>query len=671
MKNLILFLFSLSIISSCSPDSDLLFQIVSEDNQGEGTSEDETTEEEDSETNEEEISYEGKLEVNTTPCDFNLDILSSGDTLLIGCQLDLNGETINIPSNVTLTYDGGEIINGTLDFANGGKIDGNLLNQFIEVKGDITLISDVFQFHPERWDVVQGQTTSDKALKNNTNLEKLFFYTKELGTTTFVIDEFDAYFDVTKVTSTTTNQNFYPSVESINVPSDFHLKMSENTILRVFPTNWAKGGTLLAVREVSNTKISGGVLYGDRDEHLYSNGYNTTEEGQLLLMIHASNNIIIDGVKLTMGSFGGLNINSLRFTFQPDYLPTHDVLIKNCLFDNNRRMSMSITDGYDITVENNTFLNAGQPSDYINGGVVGYAVNVEAVRTRDENGNMILYEKAENIIIRNNVERGSRVGGFTVSIGENVTLEGNDMENKIVYSATSGSKIINNKFTATEISKHTPAILAAGVGETIYNNEISGNEIIGYGVGITIYEGKVKVFNNIIEGCTSGIQLKNVSNMQVYNNTISSSQSSSRGLSLQLTYANNIEIYNNSIDVVANHLYFVELNKGENENNYIVNINNNNFSSTASVVFSNSIGVNYLDNISNGPVLLVNSSNCKLMSNEVHSFNYHGVALTGNNKNITISQNEIEVLPNSNFECIKISSETSTNEVIEIENTCN
>lgn len=615
--------------------------------------------------------------VITTPCNFDLSTVAANATIIFNCVLDLEGKTITLPANVKFEFDGGDVKNGKLIFA-GGTIAGELLNSSIDIEGDVKLKEPTFKFFASRWDdIVEGNTTSEKALKNNTELERLFFFTKELGATTFEIGKFDAYFNVTTVTSTTTNQNFYPSREAINIPSDFHLKMSDDTKLRTFPTDWAKGGLILSCIEISNSKISGGNLIGDRDKHLYSNGFETKEEGSHCLGIYSSDNIIIDGVNIVDGSFGGINIASIGFTFQPHYDPTHNITIKNCTFDNNRRMSMSITDGYDIYVENNTFLNTGLDSEYINGGVVGYAINIEATRTRDDSGDLILYEKAHKIFIRNNKERGSRVGGITVSIGEEVTIEGNDMENKIVYSATSNSKIRNNTFVATEKSKTTPAILAAGKGETVFNNEISGNKISGYGVGIAAYYGNVNIFNNEIIDNSSGIQLKEIEKeTNVYGNLIKSIKSSSRGISVQSTYANNLSIHSHNtatsyIDVKANHLYFVAVNQEAGQENYGINVHDNTFTSSASVVFSKSKGVTYNNNTTNGPVLLVDASKVDLSSNNISSADYHGIALSGVNTAIKTSLNKISFPAGTRFECINIDATTNPSEVTLDRNDCN
>ncbi len=614
----------------------------------------------------------------TIPCGFDLSDVKANSTIIINCLLNLNADTITLPANVNFEFGKGDIINGKLIF-NGGTIAGELLNSTLEIEGDVKLISPIFRFYASRWNIVEGETTFEIALKNNQELERLFLFTKELGATTFEIGKLDAYFNINTVTSTTTNQNFYPSRESVKIPSDFHLKMSDNTTLRVFPTNNLKGGFIFSFIEVSNSKISGGVLNGMRDIQPYPDGYITKEKGTHLLACHSSSNIIVDGVKFVDGSLGAINIASIGFTFQSHYDPTHDITIKNCTFDNNRRMSMSITDGYNIYIENNTFLNTGKDSEYIHGGTVGYAINIEATRTRDDNGNLILYEKAHDIFIRNNKERGSRIGGFTISIGENVTIEGNDMENKIVYSATSGSKIKNNTFVASEKSKTSPAIIAAGEGETVFDNEISGNNISGYGLAIAAYFGEVDIFDNQLENNGSAIQLKEIEKKtNIYGNLITSTAPSSRGVSIQSTYANNVSIYSHNtatsyIDVKANNLYFVAVNQKLGQENYGIDIYDNAFKSSASVVFSKSKGITYNKNKNNGPVLLINASNVNLSSNSISlsSSGYHGIDLGGVNTAIKINLNKISLPTSTRYKCINIDPTTNLNEVTWSGNDCN
>ena len=273
------------------------------------------------EDEEEILEEDAEPEVDPTlPCDFNLNTIEANATILINCIMDLQVQTINVPANVSILYEGGDIINGTLNFSDNAIISGELLNYTLILTGSNPRVKDpTFNFIPERWGIVEGETTSEIAQRNNNILEGTMFSVKELGVTTFKIDKLDAYFEISKVTSTTSNQNWYPSIEAINIPSDFNLFMTDNTIIRTQPNSRRNSGTLMAVRDVSNVTVTGGILYGDRDTHNY---VETGEDGQLLFMVHGANNIILDGIKMTMGSAGGLNINALNFSFQTDYKPS-------------------------------------------------------------------------------------------------------------------------------------------------------------------------------------------------------------------------------------------------------------------------------------------------------------------------------------------------------------
>ncbi|QLG46694.1 right-handed parallel beta-helix repeat-containing protein [Costertonia aggregata] len=611
---------------------------------------------------------DGKLDINTTPCDYTLSSVAAGATMEIECQLDLGGSTIDLPSDVTLLYKGGEIINGTLNFGTGGKIDGNLLNQFLEVEGNIILTSDTFLFYPERWDFVQGRTTSERAQTNNFNLEHLFEKTKLLGATTFSINEFDAYFEISKVTSTTTNQNYYPSREAVNLPSDFTLRMTENTHLRTQP-NGGKEGVLISFRDVSNSSIVGGNLHGERDEHDYS-GIRDGEGGNHLMVIHGANNITVDGVNISDGSKGGLFINSIGFTFQPDYIPANNIVIKNCVFERNRRMSVALTDGNNILFEGNTFIDTALPTQNSDGGVVGFAVNIEAVRTRDDSGNLVLYERVYDVTLRNNIEQGSRVGAFNIYTGENVVIENNQLENKVSWSYASGARIRQNTFTASEKSKDSPAISAGGSGETVFDNQITDNLIIGYGIGISAYHKDLEISKNKIQDARIAIQVKNASNMNISDNEITSNDLSSRGVMVHITAANSITISQNDINVKSDPLYFVRVNQNAGEENNKLIVSDNMFNSDKKFTFSETRGVEFKNNTCNTGIQLLGVNNFELTNNNITTADSDGIRLTNNNSDIDISGNTISVPPNTRYRCINNDSSTSSRVNIESNNIC-
>lgn len=604
----------------------------------------------------------GDLDINTTPCDYTLDGIAAGTTLAIECQLDLDGKTVSLPTGVTLEYKGGEIINGTLNFTAGGKIDGNLLNQNLTVEGNVSLLSETFEFHPSRWDIVQGVTTSQIAQKNNNNLEDLMFYTKSIGATTFTIDKFDAYFEVSKVTSTTTNRNFYPSKEGINVPGDFNLLMSENTILRVFP-NSNSDYALLAVREVSNVTIKGGILIGDRDEHTFPDG-GRHEKGHLL-HLHGASDSKIDGVTMKYANGDGMKIDGVNFTFQANYIPSHNLLVQNCLFDSNRRNNLSITDGFDITIDNNTFLNAGVDTSKSEGVAPKFAIDIEATRKKDENGDYIYYEKSYDITISNNIERGSATGGFTVHIGEDVTIDNNDVETNISWSFASGVKIINNTVKAKSTEENY-AILG-GRSDNLsgsFNNEISGNKIVGFGTGIVLHNRENKVFSNEIENCEIGIYLRSVYDSKIYSNTIYSDDNlkleNSRGISAFRVKINNVEIYDNTITVKNDPIRFMEVNDTDEGKDYTFNVYDNELNSSVLSSISKSSGINFYKNNFNNGTILFNSSNIEFNDNTITAQTTHGFELRDNSNDISFTDNSIDV--SAKKECIKSDNSSSFQE---------
>ncbi|WP_211344254.1 right-handed parallel beta-helix repeat-containing protein [Flavivirga rizhaonensis] len=604
----------------------------------------------------------------TLPCDFTLDNLDPNATVIIDCILDLGGETVNLPANVTIDFEGGDIINGTINFSEGSIIDGHLLNSTLTIGGSSPQLKDpTFNFDPKRWGIVEGETTSEIALRNNKILEEAMEMSKELGVTTFKIDKLDAYFEVSKITSTVVNANFYETVEAVNVPSDFNLVMTDNTHLRTFP-NGRRDYALFALRDVSNVTIIGGNLHGGRDAHDYSSG--GSHEWGHVFQIKASSNIVIDGVKMLNGVGDGMSISALNFSFQPNYRPSHDIIIKNCIFDLNRRSNMSITDGYNILIENNQFLNAGRATSQTEGATVGFAINIEAERRRDSNGNLVFYERAYDITIKNNVERGSRGSGFGISIGEKITIEGNDMEKSISYLYTSDSKIINNKFKSIGGVEGKTAIVAGGIpSESISNNTISGNHIDGYGTGIIMYDQEIEVSNNTIENCINGINFVRIRDCQITGNIINSTHSSSRGIGATLTHANNVIIEGNEISVKKDQLNFVHLNNKAGEENNKVTIQNNKFLSKSKVTLENSKGLDFNNNnLVGGGMQLINTSKIKLNSNTIASEISHGIHLRESNSVIDINSNTISVT--GNFSCTKTDSGSSQINIPD-SNTCN
>lgn len=604
----------------------------------------------------------------STPCEFTLDDVQPNTTIVIDCVMDLDGQTITLPANVTLEYVGGDIVNGILNFSEGSLISGELLNASLILEGtNPQLIDPVFNFDPKRWGIVEGRTTSEIAQKNNDTLESIMFRVKELGGKTFKIDKIDAYFEVGKVTSTTSNTNFYATIEAINIPSDFNLVMTDNSHLRVFPNNAPKY-CLLAVREANNVSITGGNLYGDRDEHDYSTGESTHEWGHVM-ELKAATNTTITNVKMVNGSGDGIKISELKFTYQSNHKPSKNINLKDCTFDSNRRNNISITGGSEIKVENNLILNAGIDTQNSTGTDPKVGIDVEATRASDGNGGYLLYEKAEHIMIKNNIVKGSVIAAITVHIGNNVTIESNTTENSLSYSYTHGTKIINNTITAGSLSGDTGIDAGKNTSvDTIYDNEVSGNTITGFNVGINVKNRDVKVFDNIIIDFKNGIFPKDLKNARIYNNTLTSDRESSRGVFVNLSSLDNVVIENNDITVKSNAIIFSNCNQNIEEANYSVTIKNNAFKSPSYTEVKNSMGLIFDTNNFNHGIKVFDSQSIEFKNNKINTEKHDGISLRNVNKDINIISNSISVAEGR--DCVKIDEETSANEVNTSDHSC-
>lgn len=535
----------------------------------------------------------------TAPCDFTLEDVKPNATVVINCIMDLGGKTITLPENVTISYEGGDIINGTIIFSTGSTLDSELLNESLTISGTSPQLKDTnFNFIPSRWGIVEGKVSDEVALNNRNILSDLFIKTKALGVTTFNIDKMDAYFLVSK------ENNFPPKYRmgDIFIPSDFNLNMTDNTHLRVQPNGFTDF-TLLAVYKESNVTITGGNLHGDRDEHNYSTcGGREWCQDSDLLKLEAAVNVVVDGVNFYNSTADGIMVKAIGFSFNPDYRPSHNIVIKNCIIDKSRRNNISIVNAHDVIVENCQILNAGVDTGKSLGTNPKAGIDIEALRDIDSAGNYIYYEIVKDVIIRNNVEKGSARSAFIVAIGDDTLIENNDTENGISYSLATGVKIRNNRITGVSEKHLNSNAIGGGVAntETTYNNEISGNIIKGYGTGITLYAKQAKVFNNVIENAGKGIFVPDeVRDTQIYGNIITNNSTEfTRGIYAHTAVMKNVQIYSNDINVkVGNTVALSSVNANTTTPNKIeVRVYDNKFNNGTAKISSSTNGVEMKNN---------------------------------------------------------------------------
>ncbi|SFC35669.1 parallel beta-helix repeat (two copies) [Algibacter lectus] len=590
-----------------------------------------------------------------SPCDFTLENLEANSTVVVNCIIDLQGESLDLPENVTLLYEGGDIINGTLVFSEGSSIDGDLLGNTLEVGGTKPALRDTaFAFDPKRWGIVEGVVSDEVAFSNRDILENTMELAKQYGIDTFKIDEMDAYFKTDHITD-------HPAETAINVPSDFHLIMTDNTHLRQQP-NANKRATLLAAYLISNTIIEGGNLHGDRDTHDYSDT-STSQEWGHCIRVGASKNVIIKNMNIYDAGGDGIDIHAYGHAYNSHYTYTENLLITNNKIYRSRRNGISITDGRNIVIEDNEFIDSGVSTSLSGGVAPGWAIDVEAVRNSG-----VIFEIAEDILIKNNVERGSKYGGFIIHTGDRVTIDGNTMENSIAYAGTIGSVIKNNNLKSnseTALRGQTTGIIAQNKASS-KDNSVYGNTVYGYPIGIKVGDTNLNVYNNNILECAVGISLNTSKDSRIYGNTIKSTTANSRGISNHThDYISNLIIgsgldennesaKSNVIDVVGNAIVFNGIKEIENSDTHSIIIKNNIIENGANLWLIDINNFEMHDNVINTDIRAIDIANASITGNFIEDFK-----IGDGCSNLNIENNTV---------CLSLASDIL--KLININNTC-
>lgn len=520
------------------------------------------------------------IEGADSPCDFLLTDMQSDSTQYIDCLIDLEGATVNLPENITLEYEGGEIVNGTLNFSEGSTIDPNLVNPSLNIEGSQPYVKDVaFDFIPKRWGIVQGTVSLEVALRNKEILQMAIDQVKLMGINTFKIHEMDAFFHVGNVESL--DANIFR--RSISLPSDFKFVMTDNVTLRVQPNRFPRG-TLIASHMKENVEIIGGNLYGDRYTHDYtpiSDEFGiarNSHEWPSLISIAGSKNVVVDGVYMT-DSTGDAFVYASGTNRQ--YTPAvycQNVVVKNCTMNASRRNNVTFGDGENLTLENciisnagggeNIFGDDGKVAVYTSAGVAPqFGVDLEAHREKNAAGEYIDYQIVEDVDIRGNTFIGNYAGDIVIFTAHNVLIENNDFDSSIGGLLFNNVIIRNNRL----VQRKTGVKKSVGIGNNVllndegihrvYNVEISGNYIEGYNTGISPAGRDMVIKNNTVRDFTEGIYFRDIVDSEISNNDYKSDRFISYGY---LSYGGNTEnvtISNDKIEVTHRPVNFFNFNR--------------------------------------------------------------------------------------------------------------
>lgn len=568
-------------------------------------------------------SPESEPENTSANCTFNLKNVKANDKIVINCSLDLKGETIKLPPNVTLEG-GGKIFNGNLVF-NKGKIDGELINIDLKINGDVELSNKEFLFSPKKWNITEGKTSIKIALNNKNNLQSAIDLVKKLKGNTLSIDKMDAYFETAR--NQWVNASGYDKL-AIHLPSNFHLKMTENTFLRVQPSNWPKG-YLLSIYIKENVKVTGGNLIGDRFKHDYTDILDEvgisriTHEWYGLLYVAGSKNVVATDIVLKESTGDGIIVGaSDGFRFVPGNPFNKNVTFIGCSIDANRRNNISVTDGEDIFITNCIITNSGDIEK--KKGSKGWlgtnprtGIDIEPFRGRNPDGSEKNFELTDNVKIDGCTFKNNQVASIIDYAGINTTMSNNTSDRGFFSSFSIGTKFINNTFIGNEKGKLEGAITTGeliveidGVKtELSTNNIVRGNKISGFNVGVIVRCEGALVENNDIEAILYGIQVKGASGAVFKNNKSISTHQNSIGLSIANSFAENMTFINESY---TNPRKPVE----------IYNVNTRSPYNDSSIVFDNCTfksGQGYGMSFKNTPNITVKNS--KLIKTKIEAVN--------------------------------------------------
>ncbi|MCL5127861.1 right-handed parallel beta-helix repeat-containing protein [Algibacter sp. L4_22] len=532
------------------------------------------------------------------PCDFNLDDIDQNSTVIINCVLDLQGETFNLPENVTLIEEGGEIINGTLNFSEGSSIDGDLLGNTLTVSGvNPALRSTSFNFDIERWGIVEGVVSDEIALRNKEILQSTIDLVKKYGIDTFIIDKMDAYFHF--------EYGWFDSKGyaemAINLPSDFHLKMSDNTYFRLQPNNWPKG-RLMSVYEKENVKISGGNFYGDRYTHDYSDIFDElnisrgTHEWPGLIIVDGSKNVLVDNVYCTESTGDAFIVGASNGFRYQNTSYNQNIKITNSTFTESRRNNITVTDGEDIYIENCLISGAGNGDDifdssnnkiFSSAGVAPrVGIDIEPIRGWNETDGFTYYEKVERVYVKGCTFVNNNRASFVDYSGVDVTVENCISDNGFSSAYSTGGKYLNNTLIASDLNKNGTGITMGSMDVTINGeatqlsekNIVKGNSIEGFVIGTVVRSNNSEVSNNSYLNCWVGLKILKTENTIFDGNDFKSSRTSdSRAISFFEGVAKNLTLSNMTVEMPRKPLDLIGINK--NNTDYYLNFVNCKFTS--------------------------------------------------------------------------------------------
>ncbi|WP_050179935.1 right-handed parallel beta-helix repeat-containing protein [Domibacillus robiginosus] len=315
------------------------------------------------------------------------------------------------------------------------------------------------------------------------------------------------------------------SGNGIIIKSNVHLRMNDDTVLKMKPSN-LQAYRLISAADIQNATITGGTLLGDRGAHMAGSG----GWGRGIHIAGNASSIYVKDV--TAKNFKGAGF-TIENSFSAVKKVPNNVTLDRVTADHNGQQGLSIVAGRNITVINSLFKNTEGASP---------SAGIELKRNKPFNLPL------ENVVIRHNQIENNAGYGLIFSFSNN-----NRAEYNIIQSNKEGGALFRNAHSNTihgnRISCNgrnflqpylsSGILINNGENNVISSNEISenvqrgiyalnhanGNHIIsnrllnnGH-IGIETYGGTGLVIkNNYLSGSNRTITVSRASSSTVFNN---------------------------------------------------------------------------------------------------------------------------------------------------------
>lgn len=307
------------------------------------------------------------------------------------------------------------------------------------------------------------------------------------------------------------------AVSCLNLKSNVTILMSKNAIIRAI-TNDSEQYAIFNIYNVSNVKIFGGIIQGDRLTHT-----STTGQWGMGISTDSSDNALIEDVYVKDCWGDGVYIGKL-----PNYGTAHtastNIKINRVISDNNRRQGMSIVWGDGVSITDCVFKNT-------NGTAPESGIVIEPDPSTFANN-----IKFEHCQFFNNAENGVSIQAANGNISnihfKSCVAKNNTTDGFGIFNSSSSTSMIGVILDSCQISNNVYGII---INDTVGNTI---NDLI-----IT----NCTILNNSKNG--ANIQLNNASNYNILQGNVARLGSNANkpyfGLRINIGGSNNIVINNN------------------------------------------------------------------------------------------------------------------------------